>query len=102
MKEKNGMDEETKQSLENMSMQTLIAKQSLGRFLVRKIRQEWMEENPEQGKRAIHKYENQVKLITEEIKKRRKQEREGHGEEKPPTQTMKMKTAKLGAKTNRS
>jgi hypothetical protein len=89
-------------NIQNMSLQALHTRQALGRMIIKKLRNEWIQEDPEQGELALEKYNYQVNEITKEIRKRNKLERERQGLPKPPDQTIKMKTAQMGANAKRS
>jgi len=83
--------------LSEMSIQALRMRQKLGRFIMRKIRRDWHDE--EGAAEAIAKYDGQVRRITEELRRRRIAQRERLGEEKPADKTVTMKVASLGATT---
>jgi len=85
--------------LSEMTVQALRARQALGRTILRQIRNVWCDDDRAQD--AQRHYEQQVKAITAELRRRRRAARQANGEDKPPTQTMRMKVATLGAKAGR-
>lgn len=82
-----------------MSPGALRARQQLGRYILRLLHTDWKDEEGAKAAQAI--YEGQVRVLTEEIRRKRRERREANGEPKPPKQRAKMKPASLGAKTRR-
>lgn len=81
--------------LSGMTMGALRLRQMLGRLVVKKLCAEWRDE--EGAAEALEKYKAQTMRITQEIRRRIRAEREAAGGELPPTQTVRMKPATLGA-----
>jgi len=69
----------------------------LGREILRVLRE--AERNGEEVRpEVMAKYTAEVKAITAEIRRRKREEREAQGIDKPPDNSIGLKAAKLGAK----
>ena len=83
-------------ALATMSDATLRLRHALGLHIVRLLRTDWRHEDGQPEALAL--YRCQLQQIKDELRRRRQAARAAAGEEKPPTQTVHAKTARLGAK----
>lgn len=82
-------------TLQEQSLQSLLYRQQLAREVVRKLRTDWRDD-PRAADAEVH-YAGQLRTITEEIRRRRREARQARGEEKPPAVINVMNVARMGA-----